>query len=197
MKADPQTLAVYEKRVGDYAKMVAKDTPFPALEAFISALQKGAEVLDLGCGTGRAAARMAAAGLNVTAWDASPAMAAFAKENFGIDVRLATFGDLDSVDAYDGVWANFSLLHAPKSAFGDHLAAIHKALRKGGKFHLGLKTGDTEMRDDIGRFYALYTEAELEDYLSTAGFQITSRSFGEDPGLDGTISPWIIISAHA
>lgn len=197
MSADKETLAVYRERAEDYAKMVETDTPFPALDAFISALPTGATVLDLGCGTGNASARMKAEGLNVDAVDASETMIAQAQTLHGIKARLATFDEIDGTHIYDGVWANFSLLHAPKSAFPHHLATLYKALKPAGIFHLGLKIGDGEIRDRIGRFYALYSETELNALLTSAGFHVTHRSFGEDAGLDGSSSPWIILTAHA
>jgi SAM-dependent methyltransferase len=197
VSADKETLAVYQSRAGDYAKMVETDSPFPALDAFISAIPKGGFVLDLGCGTGSASARMQAAGLIVDAVDASPAMIEQAQTLHGLKVRLATFDEITDAQVYDGVWANFSLLHAPKSAFPRHLAALHRALKSGGTLHLGLKTGTGEIRDRIGRFYALYTETELNALMTAAGFNVTHRSFGEDVGLDGSSSPWIIMTAHA
>lgn len=197
MSADKETLAVYQSRAGDYAKMVDTDAPFPALEAFIAAIPNGGHVLDLGCGPGRASATMQAAGLVIDAVDASAAMVEQAKTLQKINARIATFDDISGESVYDGVWANFSLLHAPKSAFPHHLEALHKSLRPGGIFHLGLKTGEGEIRDGIGRFYALYTLQELETILTNAGFQISHHATGEDLGLDGTSAPWIMITAYA
>lgn len=197
MSVDKETLAVYEARAGDYAKMVATDAPFPALEAFIASLPQGAHVLDLGCGTGRATARMIASGLSVDARDASPAMIDIASELYGVKAVQATFDSISDENRYDGIWANFSLLHAPKKDFPRHLLALHRALKPAGRLHLGMKTGTTEIRDSIGRFYALYTQVELENLLTNAGFQVTRRAIGDDVGLDGVSAPWILITAHA
>ncbi|MEY8118728.1 class I SAM-dependent methyltransferase [Falsihalocynthiibacter sp. BN13B15] len=196
MSVDKETLAVYEARASDYAKMVETDAPFPALDAFIARLPKGATVLDLGCGTGRASARMVAAGLNVDARDASPAMIEQARALYGVEAQLATFDDISGDDIYNGVWANFSLLHASKADFPRHLLALHRALKPTGHLHLGMKTGTAEIRDGIGRFYALYTQEELDHILTNVGFQISRCAFGQDVGLDGVTAPWILITAH-
>ena len=98
---------------------------------------------------------------------------------------------------YDGVWASFSLLHDTKANMPKRLAQAHRALRSKGQFFLGLKLGEGEHRDSIGRFYAYYTEAELELLLSDAGFEITDRRYGEEVGLDGKMWPYILIYAHA
>ena len=197
MSVDKETLAVYQSRAGDYAKMVKTEAPFPALETFISSMPKNGKVLDLGCGPGGASAQMQAAGLIVDAVDASEAMVEHAKTLYGVEARIATFDDISGAEIYNGIWANFSLLHAPKSAFPRHLAALHKSLKPNGLLHLGLKTGKGEIRDGIGRFYALYTEAELDTFLTDAGFQVSQHVTGEEVGLDGKSAPWITVTAHA
>ena len=140
---------------------------------------------------------MAKAGLVVDAVDASAEMVAMAARHPGVSARHATFDEIDATAEYDGVWANFSLLHAPRDAFPGHLAAIHRALKPGGVFYLGLKLGKGEARDKIGRFYTYYTEQQLETLLTQAGFTITNRIHGAGPGLDGTLSDWILVASHA
>ncbi len=193
--ADPETLAVYAARARDYADLVALDSPDAHLTAFLNALPKGARVLDLGCGTGQSAAFMAANGIDVDAIDASPEMAAVALERFGLAVTVAPFDALVALESYDGVFANFSLLHAPKSEMPAHLARVATALKPGGIFHLGLKTGDGEDRDGLGRFYAYYQDAEITALVANAGFSVKSRSFGANAGLSGSVDPWIILLA--
>ena len=82
-------MAVYARKAADYAAMADRERNERPLAAFIKSLPAQARVLDLGCGPGRAAARMAQAGLQVDAWDASPEMAALAREKFGLDARVA------------------------------------------------------------------------------------------------------------
>ncbi|MCG6882178.1 MAG: class I SAM-dependent methyltransferase [Silicimonas sp.] len=194
--ADAETLAVYAKRAQDYADRFTDDGPNTHLNAFMDALPKGARVLDLGCGPGRATRAMLDSGLRVDAWDASPEFARVAQEMNGVTVTLASFDDLAAETAYDGIYANFSLLHAPKAEMPGHLARIARALTPGGLFHIGTKTGSGEKRDKLGRFYAYYTEEELTGLLEGAGLAITYRRTGEEPGLDGTVAPWIILHAR-
>jgi len=196
MSADARTVALYDARVDDYTRLVTGDAPSPALEAFVDALPAGATVLDLGCGPGQAAARMAARGLQVDAVDASAEMVLAVQQTYGIKARQARFDQIGGQNIYAGIWANFSLLHAPKSEFPAHLAALHRAVVPGGLFHIGMKTGQGEARDALGRFYAYYTESELVAHLEDAGFTVTSRTFGNDRGLEGTIAPWITLTAH-
>lgn len=189
MSVDRDTIAVYDARAKDYADMVAQEK-HPGLDAFLSVVPEGAHVLDLGCGTGAMSRKMMDAGRSVDAVDASAAMVALATER-GVPARQGVFDDLDAEALYDGVWANFSLLHASREDFPRHLAAIHRALKPGGHFHIGLKLGTGAKRDGIGRFYTYYTEDELDGYLTEAGFSPIERKWGEGRGLDGTRAPWI------
>ena len=195
MSADRETISVYDRQADEYASRFAgKD--HPQLDAFIAALPKGTAVLDLGCGPGHAAERMQEAGLIVDALDASPEMVARACAR-GVPARQALFSAPLDPGAYGGVWASFSLLHAPRAEMPGHLASIHAALTPGGLIVLGLKTGEGERRDALGRHYTYYSESELDGLLKQAGFRITSHERGEGKGLAGTVDPWIVVTARA
>ncbi len=196
MSSDQKTLAVYDAKAHEYAALMDSYGEDPLLIAFIDALPNDAYVLDLGCGPGWAARAMAAAGLRVDATDASAEMVALARQIDGIDARQATFEDISGTDLYDGIWANFSLLHAPRDAMPGHLAALHRALKPGGLFHIGVKTGSGSHRDSLGRVYTFYTEDELRLLLVKAGFVPFATRTGVDKGLSGSMDPWFAISAR-
>jgi len=193
--SDAQTLGVYDAKIEDYKAMTAAQ-PGAALKQFIATLPAGGHALDLGCGPGFAAAQMAQAGLQVTATDASPEMAKAAGGHPGVTSRCETFAALPDAPTYHGIYANFSLLHGRKADFPGYIAACKAALHPGGMLHLGLKLGEGEERDAIGRFYSYYSEAELEDVLGANGFTITWRKTGHEVGLAGSDDPFILMQAH-
>ncbi|ABG30994.1 class I SAM-dependent methyltransferase [Roseobacter denitrificans] len=196
--SDAETLSVYAAKADDYANLTdeaaARD---PSLVAFIAAMPKRGRVLDLGCGPGGSAAAMARAGLVVDAFDPVPEMVALAGRHAGVSARKAGFEDVTQVDHYDGIWANFSLLHAPRDDMPKHLARIATALKPGGRFHIGVKTGTGSKRDTLGRRYTYYSESELVDLLAAAGLTVFDRREGCDTGLDGVDAHWIVLAAHA
>ena len=63
--SDARTLKVYDAKANDYAALTDRDRPGIHLNAFITAMPKGARVLDLGCGPGQSAVDMQDAGLAV------------------------------------------------------------------------------------------------------------------------------------
>ena len=196
MSADPRTLAAYDAQAQAYAQRFQADAPGGDLCAFMALLPPGGQVLDLGCGPGTASAFLRAAGFMPDPVDASPAMVEIANNRYGIGARLATFDEIDAEAAYDGVWANFSLLHAPRADLPGHLTALKRALRPGGILHLGMKTGTGEGRDRLDRFYSYFSRAELLSLLAAAGFTVTATREDHEIGLAGTDEPFIILLAH-
>ena len=195
--ADKETLRVYDAKAADYAKLIDSDTKEkPYLERFIARLPTGGRVLDLGCGPGLAATRMANAGLQVDAMDGSAEMVAMAAQHDGVTAWQATFDQITGTDIYDGIWANFCLLHASKEAMPHHLAAMVTALKPGGAFHIGMKLGSGSQRDEIGRLYSYYSEPELITLLGAAGLTAGETDHGRTVGLDGTEADWIVVAAH-
>ena len=193
---DSKTIEVYDAKAEEYGRLTEKLYELREAEAFAAELPAGARVLDLGCGPGFYAAWLAAKGFEVEAWDGSAEMVALAAAQEGVRARQARFDDLEAQGVYDGIWANFSLLHAPRTAFPDLLTRVKRALRGPQAFHIGMKLGEGEGPDKIGRFYAYYGEDELEGLLNAAGFTMRRRWRGEGPGLSGEISPYVTMLAH-
>lgn len=197
--ADPETMRVYAEQAATYADRITRMEPDGDLRAFVGAVRPKGLVLDWGCGPGNSAAMMAAAGLRVEATDASPEMAALARE-LGVEAKVEPFEALRPRPKFDGIWANFSLLHAPRDRLGPLVALAAEALMPNGVLHLGMKAvpedGRTEGRDPIGRFFSYWTEEELAATCRTAGLAPAPARHGEGPGLDGRVEPFLIVLAR-
>lgn len=194
---DEQTIAVYDQEVGAYREMIGSKPTDSTLLAFIRRIRPGGFVLDLGCGPALASSIMRERGLLVDPVDASDQMVGIANSTYDIGARKATFEDIDADNAYDGIWANFSLLHVPASEFTKIVTALHFSLKPEGVFHLGMKTGTGADRDRFGRFYTYYSQAALTDILTAVGFKVETVETGEDKGLAGDVSPWVALSCRA
>ncbi|MEZ7812590.1 MAG: class I SAM-dependent methyltransferase [Paracoccaceae bacterium] len=195
MTFDTETIQVYETLSEKYSQLSGAKRPIFEV-SFIDKMPPNGKVLDLGCGHGAAAANFVSKGLRVEAWDASKSMQLLAQRLFNLNVTLKTFEDLTSIRDYDGIYANFSLLHAPKDDFIRHLSFIHKALKVNGVFHLALKLGEGSHRDELGRFYSYYQESELCRSLMKAGFWVKDKFEGEHKGLTGKVEPWIALQSQ-
>ncbi|MDE4132932.1 class I SAM-dependent methyltransferase [Phaeobacter sp. QD34_3] len=197
--SDQETLAVYARAAADYAKGFARSKDTDQEEdytAFTERLAEGARVLDLGCGPGHWAARLLDDGYQAEALDASAEMADHARAAYGLEVAVGPFEALDAMGQYDGIWANFSLLHVPRAGFPAELARVKRALKPGGIFSIGMKLGDGEARDSLGRFYAYYGEDELRQLLTKAGFTVSRSRKGNGEGLAGGEETFVVMTAH-
>lgn len=193
---DDKTIAFYNKAAARYADLNKSASADPLLLSFMALLPGGADVLDLGCGPARASAFLRDAGHRPDPVDASRGMIDLANKTHDIGARLLSFNQVDMVGVYDGVWANFSLLHAPIGELPGIFAALHTALRTGGVFHVAMKLGAGEERDKIDRLYSYLTVAELHGLLADAGFTVLETEEGHEVGCAGTDDPYVAVRAR-
>ncbi|MEL6171532.1 MAG: class I SAM-dependent methyltransferase [Pseudomonadota bacterium] len=196
MNTDRETIAIYGEKADEYAALVGDLEHNRTLENFMAELPDNAHVLDLGCGPGWAAAIMARAGLQVTATDAAPEMVEMAAKYTGVEAKCASFDEVTELEVYDGVWANFALLHAARDDLPHYIKALVQALKPRGVLHIAMKSGKGEKRDSLGRFYTYVTQEELEDLMRNAGATPFFNKTGEELGLDGTMAPWVLVWAR-
>lgn len=194
--SDLKTQAYYNAHAGDYLARFSRREPDQDLHDFMNALPSGARVLDAGCGPGNSAWIMAQNGFDVCAIDASPSMVQIAQDQFQVNAQVMELSELDYKGAFDGIWANFSLLHLKRNQFEPVLTRFKIALKSKGVLHLGLKTGTGEKRDQFGRFYSYYSVEELRDMLGKLGFDIFKTRQGETTGMTKEIAPFVIILAY-
>lgn len=194
--ADDETLAFYAARAGEYVQH-GSDAPGLHLRVFMDRLPTRARVLELGTGSGRDAAAMLSRGIDVDPTDASAELAAQATRRIGRPVRLLRFDELSARDAYDGVWASASLLHAPAGELTDDLRRIHVALRHGGVFTASFKAGTGEGRDRFGRYYN-YPDREslLAHYRAAADWSELTLEEVAGGGFDGEPTQWLWVTAR-
>jgi hypothetical protein len=143
---------------------------------------------------------MNVAGLIAYATDASAEMVRSARDRFGVNAKQARFDELSDVAKYDGIWANFSLLHAPRSDMPANLQRIHTALKPGGYLHIGLKIGDGEKRDQLGRNYTYFQPGEINALLIAANFKPNpdrAVRIDETLSMTGARDPFMIVTAYA
>lgn len=163
----PLTDAAREKKRGkpwweelfndDYLRTMAKitDSQIASEATFIEeslAVQKGATLLDLACGTGRHAIELSHRGYQVVGYDLSLAMLARASEEATERGEKLNFvqGDMREMafeETFDGIYCwntSFGFFEEEKNA--QIVGKVHRALKSGGQFLL-----DVANRDFIGR----------------------------------------------
>lgn len=192
---DPETIAFYDREAPGYTMSLARG-PARFLDAFLDRLEPDSQILELGCGGGRDAQRMLERGFAVDMTDGSSGMAKKARERTGQDVRLLKFDELETVEAYDAIWAHASLHHQPLAGLGDVLARVNRALRPGGWFFANYKLGDGDDRDRFGRLYNFAPRQHLLDLYRVTGWELEDVYDYRDGGLDKVMRDWIAITAR-
>jgi len=190
------TIEVYNRMADEYVNLFGESVP-AEFEEFIGSVPPRSTILDLGCGPGYHAARMAKAGFDVLAVDGSAEMVARASCHDGVNAMHATFDDIPTFGRVGGIWASFSLLHAPRADLPRHLAALHVIREPGSPLFIGMKLGGGERTDRLGRHYSYYSEDELRTMLVDAGFVPGAARTGVGKGLSGDVEDWITMLAHA
>ena len=194
--SDPATLRFYEAAAERYAQDGNDVEQRRFLDPWLDRLSPEAHILELGCGAGRHAARMAARGFTVDATDAAHEMVRLANLQCGVSARRMLFDELVAEATYDAVWANACLIHVPRTLFATTLTRIRHALRPGGWHFASFKLGDGEGRDALGRLHNFPDQDWLEASYKEADFLIHENTLFRGEGADGVIRDWLALTVQ-
>jgi SAM-dependent methyltransferase len=189
--ADILTTQFYDKEAAEYAAVPPHGTFLEYRNRLVSLLPGRAHILDLGCGGGHDGRAFRDAGFEVTALDASAAMAALASARIGRNVIVRSFQELNFVKQFDAVWASASLLHVPFDELPDVLIRVRRSLRTVGLLCASFKEGEKDRRDQNGRLFCAMTEALLREHLTHAGFDIDIIDQYQGRGSDAMPTTWL------
>ncbi len=178
-EAVEETVRAYDRHAAAYA---ANTLSMPAevrsdIEDFVRRLGAGARVLEIGSGGGRDAVLMEGLGLQVRRTDITPGFVALLREQ-GHDADLLDplNDDLSSPEgAYDGVWANASLLHVRRDDLPTVLTRLAGVTRRGGVLRMAVKEGDGDGWSTHGsvpdpRHFTYWHADDLRDVALGAGW---------------------------
>ena len=192
---DPATIEHYETSV-PYYTLAFDRSHSRHLDGFLDRLLPDAHILELGCGTGRDAARMLERSFTVDATDAAPAMAVKAKERHKVSARVMRFNELTAHAEYQAVWAHACLMHANSADIPAIIRRIETALKPGGLHYASFKTGAFEGRDDRGRWTHEVQPEWIEQRYYDAGFELLELTPWQGKGADGVTRDWVAITAR-
>ena len=197
MTPENSTLRWYQENSEEFIARTGCVDMTAHYRAFLSHVSPGGRILDLGCGAGSAALYFAQMGYDVLAVDGCRELCEHTRRRVGCPVRCMRFGELDFVDAFDGIWACASLLHLKKAELPPVLRLIRRALTKNGVFYASFKYGDAE-RDRNGRVFSDFTEDSLRALLDEAGgFQVIDLWITSDARPDRSDERWVNVLCRA
>ena len=158
------TLDYYERYAIPYYEQTIDLDLSEIMQEFVKLLPEDAEVLDLGCGSGRDTKALEEHGFYVTPMDGSAKMCELAEIYTDREVLHLTFEEMDFREVFDGIWACASLVHVPGEDMQRILGKVLEALKPGGVLYFSVYEGE---RDGVygGRDYCDYTEKSLKHLL--------------------------------
>ena len=167
---DRETLAAYDKAPGDFANdWDAQDTPAD-LQATVRKYFKPGTVADIGSGSGRDAAWLAANGFSVTGYDASRGLLAEARKRHpNINFEYAALPALEGItdESFDNVLCETVIMHLPHDEIVPSVRRLLAILKTGGVLYLSWRADKRDdWRDARGRRYAGFDPRIVRDVLA-------------------------------
>ena len=183
----------YAKHAREYFEETVHIDPAPFLAPFAERLAADAEVLDIGCGSGRDLAWLKSRGFRPLGFERSPGLAALARKHGGCPVIEGDFADYDfSTLEMDGILCCGALVHVPHHRLGEILKNITAALDRGKDeqlLYVSLKEGRGQAEDERGRIFYYWQDEPLRSVFSAIGFSVDD--FLRLPSADGEGKTWL------
>lgn len=192
---DPRLLSDLARAYdGDVVRRNEAELDFrkPIIDKWADQLTPGARIIELGAGTGQAAAHLTDRGFDVLATDLSPQNVAMCRERGlpAVVADMARIGELTAPEfapPYEAAFAINSLIHIPKHLLTEALRSIRTTLKPGAEL-LGVFWGGEagegvwdEDWTDPPRFFSVYADEELRSWAFPAFERIGFEALEEDP----------------
>lgn len=164
MVNDDKTIKYYNENAKQFVETTANVEFHHMQNRFLEKLQKGAYILDFGCGSGRDTKYFIEQGYCVDAIDGSEELCRLASEFTGVDVKHMYFQELSEMERYDGIWACSSILHLHLNALKGVIKKMASAVKSNGIIYTSFKYG-TFSGERNGRYFTDMTEETFDKLL--------------------------------
>ena len=193
MRVTAETLAHYDDRAAQFWEGTRDHDVSQNIDALLRHVRGAAplRILDLGCGPGRDLAAFRALGHEPTGLEGSSALAAMAREHGGCEVWEQDFLALSlPVEYFDGIFANASLFHVPRSELPRVLSELRAALKPEGVLFASNPRGNNEEGWNRGRYGVYHDLESWRAFVEAAGFSELEHYY-RPAGLPIERQPWL------
>ncbi len=187
------TLGHYETRARDYWEGTRDHDVQQNIDALFAHLDRAApcNILDFGCGPGRDLITLVARGHHAIGLDGSAAFARMAHAHSGCEVWHQDFLNLDlPPNHFDGLFANASLQHIPKTELPRVLRDLHRTLKPRGVLFASIPHGNDEEGGNDARYSCFHSPTSWQAHLLSAGF-VECMSYYRPAGLPRSEQRWL------
>lgn len=190
------TLDIYNLNASKYVSRYEQSTPQPLIKNLQTFFTGSEKLLEIGCGSGNTANKMAKSGFNVLATDGSKYMIMEAKSyhnSSGLEFKECILPSV-SEGKFDGVYSIATLMHLDYRDVKESIDNISNILNSNGKFYLSvsLDRGDVNSSgfDEDGRFFLVLVKDMWKLFLHDSGFEIQEIIYNSDDSLGRTNITW-------
>ena len=187
------TLAHYERSAAGFREGTRDHDVSQNIEALLRHIEGAPPftILDFGCGPGRDLAAFTARGHVAIGLDGAASFVAMARAESGCEVWHQDFLALDlPAGRFDGIFANASLFHVPRSEVPRVLGELRAALKPRGVLFCSNPRGANEEGWSNGRYGAWHDLAGWRALATAAGFTELEHYY-RPPGLPREQQPWL------
>lgn len=147
------------------------------------------KILDLGCGPGRDLKYFKELGHTPVGVDGSASFCRMARESTGCTVLQQDFIELSLEDGFfDGIFANASLFHVPKSELAPVIAKLRTSLKDEGVLFSSNPRGDSEQLST--RYANFMGLQEYQEIVESCGFALIHHYYRPE-GVPLEERPWL------
>ena len=188
------TIGHYDRLAEDFWQNTKNHDVSQNYEAFLEAIEENApyKILDLGCGPGRDLSFFNSLGHIVTGLDGSRKFVAMARAYSNCEVLHQDFLKLNLPENhYDGIFANASLFHVPRSELPRILLDLFLTLKPRGVLFCSNPRGNNDEGFNDERYGCFLNLKTWREYVTYAGFEEVKCYF-RPPGVPRHRQPWLV-----
>lgn len=184
---DRQTLAAYDTGAAGFAKDWHDQPPPADLHALVRRFFRvGGRTADIGCGSGREVAFLAANGFDATGYDASDALLDEARQRYpGLRFERALLPELAGLsdESFDNVLCETVIMHLPHAQIAPAVRRLFALLKPDGILYLSWRvTAGADLRDPAGRLYTAFDSGLVRDALGGATVLLDDEPVSQSSG---------------
>lgn len=166
---DPQTIGAYQAGAAGFAKDWHEQPAPTDLHALVRQFFRPGRTADVGCGSGREVAWLAANGYDAVGFDASDALLEQARLRYPrLNFQVAVLPELAGVPdgAFDNVLCETVIMHLRRPQILGAVRRLIAILKPGGALYLSWRVTDgADQRDGYGRLYSAFESALIREAI--------------------------------
>ena len=183
---DRSTLTAYDQAAAAFAQDWHDQPPPADLHALVTRFFAKGTTADIGCGSGREVAWLAANGFPARGFDASEGLLAEARRRYPtLAFAYAELPDLRGIaaDCFDNVLCETVVMHVGRAVIAPSVRRMMAILKPGGILYVSWRvTEGIDVRDPWGRLYAAFDRSLVLTPLAGAAILVDDETVSASSG---------------